>query len=386
MSKVVLQKCHSYNLNLVMEKIKTAIDYLGGFGRFINKNTSVFIKLNCVGPFRPELGITTHPVFVQAIIRLIKNYTDNITIGDNPATKDLIFTLKKCGLYEMIKAENIKIFNGKTSIEIRNENAKFYQNFLVSKEMVDTDLLINVPKLKTHSLTYMSVAQKNFFGFIYGLSKAGWHVKAKNPLQFGEALNDLYGAILKSFNNKSIINICDGIIGIEGEGPSRAGITKKAGVILVSGDAISLDRVAVDVVGLNHKRLFVNNIAHNRSYGIGNIKNITILGEQISEFKNLKFKEPQNPVSSFGLKLLQIKKLGNVFLEYPKINNNSCVKCGECVKICPPKALSIINGQYPTINKSQCIRCWCCMEVCPQNAITKTKRPLLGKIFLRNLN
>ena len=51
--------------------------------------------------------------------------------------------------------------------------------------MIEVDLLVNLPKLKTHSLTYMSVAEKNLFGMIYGLSKAGWHVGPTTPYNSG---------------------------------------------------------------------------------------------------------------------------------------------------------------------------------------------------------
>lgn len=382
MSKVALLKCENYEYDSVLNQIKTAVDLLGGFDSFINKNDKVFIKLNCVGPFAPELGITSHPVFVQAIIRLVKQYTDDITVGDNPATKDLIFTLKKCGLYEMLVAEGVKIFNGKANSVIVNDNAKYYRQFEVSKEIVETDVLINAPKLKTHSLTYMTVAQKNLFGFIYGLKKAGWHVKAKNPLEFVEALNDLYGAILNAFAGKKMLHICDGIIGIEGDGPSRAGLTKKAGMIIASADAVSLDRVAVEAVGLNHRDFHMNRIAGERRYGESDIDNITILGNSISDFSEARFKAPENRYNSMIFKMLKIKRLRNMLLEYPIIIPDLCIRCGECVKICPPKVMTF-RGKYPAADKAKCIRCWCCTEVCPQNAITKSKKPLLGKILLR---
>ena len=383
MSKVALLKCENYEYDSVLNQIKTAVDLLGGFDSFINKNDKVFIKLNCVGPFAPELGITSHPVFVQAIIRLVKQYTDDITVGDNPATKDLIFTLKKCGLYEMLVAEGVKIFNGKASSVIVNENAKYYRQFEVSKEIVDSDVLINAPNLNTYSLTYMTVAQKNLFGFIYGLKKAGWHVKAKNPLEFVEALNDLYGAILNAFAGKKMLHICDGIIGIEGDGPSRAGLTKKAGMIIASADAVSLDRVAVEAVGLNHRDFHMNRIAGERRYGESDIDNITILGNSISDFSEVRFKAPENRYNSMIFKMLKIKRLRNMLLEYPIIIPDLCIRCGECVKICPPKVMTF-RGKYPAADKAKCIRCWCCTEVCPQNAITKSKKPLLGKILLRH--
>ena len=381
MSKVVLKKCNEYSLDLIKEKIRDSLDLLGGIDYLIKKDEKVFIKCNCVGPFDKKMGITTHPIFVQAVIQLVKEKTNNIIIGDNPATRDITYTLKKTGIYDVIQEENIKIFNGKELVKITNSNPKIYSDFEVSKEMMEVDVLINLPKLKTHTLAYMTVAQKNFFGFIYGLNKAGWHVKASNPLEFGEAINDLYGAIKENFIDKKIINICDGILGLEGEGPSSGGISKYANAIITSYDAVSLDRIAAEVVHLDNKKCFITSIANERKYGDGNLENIELLGDSLDEFKDIHFLAPKDSLSSFGLRLLKIKPLRNLFLEHPIINHDLCIKCGECAKICPPKTMKIEPNKYPKLQNTKCIRCWCCAEVCPQNAIEKSKRPLLGKIF-----
>ncbi len=371
-------------MDLVKEKIRTAVELLGGWG--IEPHHRVFIKLNCVGPFSAEMGITTHPVFVKAVIQLVKEYTNHITIGDNPATKDLLTTLKKNGLLEVIKEENIPLINGKESITITNPHGKYYSSFEVSKEMMDVDVLVNCPKLKTHAFAYMTVAEKNLFGFIYGLSKAAWHVRASNPLQFGEAINDLYQAILLAYQDKKMIHLCDGILGLEGEGPSSGGTPIASKVILASKDAVSLDRIAAEVMGLDYRNQFINVIAHQRGLGMGDIKQISVVGNQIEEFASLKFVAPKDALSIFSLRLLKIKNIRNLILEHPVINHDKCIKCGECAHICPPHAMSIRNGDFPVLDRSQCIRCWCCAEVCPKDAITKSVRPLIGRIFLKNRN
>ena len=381
--KVALLRCEQYDLNLVKESIREALNLIDGFTS-ITPNHKVFIKLNCVGPFEADKAITTHPIFVQAVIQLVKEKTSHIVIGDNPATRDILSTLKKNGIYSIIVQEQIPIVNGKESIVISSENYKIYQSFSVSKEMVDVDVMINLPKLKTHALTYMTCAQKNLFGLIYGLTKASWHVKASNPLQFGEALNDLYSAVLNAFKDKSIIHICDGIWGLEGEGPSSSGIPKYAGVILASKDAVSLDRVACEVVGLNHQLLFVNQIANHRRLGVGNLNQIEIVGHSLTDFSELQFQAPKHPIRVWAMRLVKIKGFRNLLLEHPLIDDNRCIQCGECAKICPPKAMTIEKSAYPIVNPSICIRCWCCSEVCPKNAISQTKRPFLGRILLKD--
>jgi len=381
MSKVALIKCEEYRLEYLKNKLTEGLSFFGGLKSFIKKDDRVFIKLNCVGPFEAEKAITTHPIFAQAVIQLVKEITTNIVIGDNPATKDLLFTLKKNGLYDVIVEENLKIINGREFTTITNSKCHIYSDFQVSKAMVDVDVMINLPKLKTHSLTYMTGAEKNLFGFIFGLNKAGWHVKASNPLEFGEAINDLYGAILDAYKDKKILHIMDGIVGLEGEGPSSGGIPKQANAILISPDGISLDRVAVELVHLDVNKLFINNIGGARGYGENNLEKITILGNQLADFQDVHFLPPKNSLGNLGLKILRIKAVRNLLLEHPVIKHSECIKCGECVKICPPKAMTIKPGQFPKLDKSRCIRCWCCSEVCPKNAIKKSKRPIAGKII-----
>ena len=383
--KVSVLKCDQYDLELLKAKIEYSLKLIN-CDEIIKPNDRVFIKLNCLGPFDKEAGITTHPVFVQAVIQIVKKYTNNIIVGDNPATKNLIPTMKKNGIYDVLIAEGVEIIDGKKSINIKTENYTLFNAFDVSEEMINVDVMINLPKLKTHSLTYMTGAQKNLFGFIYGLSKAGWHVRASNPLQFGEALNDLYAAILDAYKDKTIIHLCDGILGLEGEGPGISGNPKYANVILASQDAISLDRVAVEVVDLDYDRLFVNRIGNERKLGIGDLGKIEILGDGLDAFTDLHFVAPKNTLSIFGLRLLKIKWLRNIVLEHPHINNNKCIKCGECAKICSSKAMTIEQKSFPKVKKNICIRCWCCSEVCPQDAISKTARPLIGKILLKNRN
>lgn len=383
MSKVSVIACSEYELDILKEKIKESLDCLGGLDTLIKKDQSVFIKVNSLGSFDENLAITTHPLFLKAVIQLVKEKTSNILVGDNPATKEIIHSLKKNGMYKVITDEEIEIFDPSISVHIVNSSFKIYNSFEVSKQMVESDVLINLPKLKTHALTYMTGAQKNFFGLIYGLSKAAWHVKASDPLQFGEMINDLYGALLEKRDGKLILNICDGVIGLDGEGPSTAGNPINSKMILSSLDAVSLDRVALDAVNLECEKAFITNIAFERNYGNADLNTIEVLGDDYKAL-NIQFVAPKDSMSIFALKIIKRKFVRNLLLEHPQIDHNACIKCGECAKICASNAMTIKPNQFPTLASKECIRCWCCAEVCPQNAISKSKRPLIGRMFLKN--
>ena len=293
---VILKKCESYEFDLVKNKVNEIFTEAKLLDKITN-NTNVFVKLNLVGPFDPSLGITTHHIVVKAVLDILNTKTKNIIIGDNPATRDQIATLKKCGIYDVIKEYDCKILEPTVFTTITNSNPQIYSEFEVSKQMIDADILINIPKLKTHTLAYMTVAEKNFFGLIYGLNKSAWHVKANNPLHFGNAINDLYGALLESYKGKTIFHLCDGVLGLEGEGPSSAGDPKYANALLASYDAISLDRVACELVKLDQNKIYITNIGQERGYGEGDLSKINIIGDKLEEFSDIKFKAPKDSLS-----------------------------------------------------------------------------------------
>ena len=377
-SRVVLSRVEEYDIDKIYETVKRDINKLIPLNELITKDTNVFIKLNCVGGYAPESGITTHPRFVEGVIRVVKEYTDNITIGDNPASHSITTVLKKNGIYDLINKYNLKLIVGENKKKITATNYKIYSSFDVSKDIIDSDLIINLPKLKTHTLTYMTCAQKNMFGFIFGLEKASWHAKAANPLEFGNALCDLYSAIIENTKGK-ILNICDGILGLEGEGPTTGGSPAIGNAIITSFDAVALDKVALKVAKLDPKRYFLAQLATERKL---TCDDFTLIGD-LNEFEDVKFMAPRNTISSIGLRIIRKKFMRNLLLEHPKVNHDICIRCGECAKICPAKTMHIEKGKFPSLKSKDCIRCWCCQEVCPKNAIYKTKRPIIGKIVFK---
>ena len=381
MVKVALKRCDDYEFNKLKEIVREALS-VTSFSHIKNTD-SVFIKVNCLGAYQQDLAITTNPLFLKAVIELVKEKTPNIKVGDNPANKDLVVALKKNGMYDVIQEEKVEILNGANQVEITNPTYHTYKEFSVSKEIIDADYLINLPKLKTHTLTYFSCAQKNLFGLIYGLNKSSWHVKAPTPLDFAYVIGDLYGAIKLQYSNDHIINLCDGIDALEGEGPSTSGSKYHLGAVLASNDAISLDRVAMEVASLDYSKYILGDVAGKLMLGINDLDEIEIVGNTLDDFKDKHLREPDKGVSSKAMKFLRHKFVRNACLEHPLINKDICKRCGECANICTSHAMTIQKGEYPKLKSSKCIRCWCCQEVCPHHAIEKTKRPIIGKIIFK---
>lgn len=379
---VYVKYCKDYSN--IQDNVNYLLDNVLDNGSVIKDNMTVFLKTNALAPHPASKAITTHPLVVQAVIRYFKKYKVKIIVGDNPATKEMKTVYKVNGTMDVVEQEKVELANNKELTVITAKEYKRYKEFNVSKEMMEADILVNLPKLKTHGLAYFTGAQKNLFGTIYGLEKAQWHVKSSTPLEFGEAMSDLYSAIKETMKDKIFVNLMDGIEGLEGEGPSTGGTKKEAHVLLSSKDAIALDRVAIEVVKLDYTKSFISIISNNRGLGEFNLENIKIEGDALELFQDVKFVAPKvEEIGIRSLKLVNKYNVKNFVLEHPKFDKKKCIKCGECKKICPPQAITIEKGKYPKVNKNKCIRCWCCAEVCPVNAISKSKRPLIGRLFFK---
>ena len=67
----------------------------------------------------------------------------------------------------------------------------------------------------------------------------------------------------------------------------------------------------------------------------------------------------------------------------PKVSYKECVGCGECMRCCPPKAITMVKGK-PVIDKEKCIKCFCCQELCPKKAV-KIHRSLINRFMIKIL-
>jgi len=338
--KVAIVKCKSYNKKEVDRAIKKLLELLD-FDKSKYKN--ILIKPNVVGYFKENLeAIITHPSIVKTLLRRFKN----AKVGESSFT-DTENNLRKTGYWKLKPI----VLEEKKLIKIRDEKAKVLKHFYLPQPVKEADLIVNVSKLKTHTLTKLTGAIKNLYGCIPGGVKQIYHRNAKGEERFSNLLVDIYQ------NIKPGLNIMDAVIAMEGEGPT-AGKPKKVGLLLASKNSISLDIVAARLMGYNPKNIFVIREAIKR--GLGNY-NVEIVGD-LKKIPNLKFEKPSRFKRAMAKAILL-----DMTKEKIVVDENKCVKCGICAKHCPMKAISL--NPYPVINEKKCIRCFCCIEVCPHHAL-----------------
>jgi uncharacterized protein (DUF362 family)/Pyruvate/2-oxoacid:ferredoxin oxidoreductase delta subunit len=348
------------------------LDLIGGLGSLIRPSDKVLLKINHLSPASsPDRGIITHPIFVEAILHLLKDYSLNITVADDiESIASDGFAVS--GFREMCKRAGVDLLNFKQKGFLETEcDGFFLKKVHLSKAALDADVLINLPKLKTHSLTVLTGGVKNMYGTIPNGLRTRFHGDYVRPEDFGQVLVDIFSAI------KPQLTIMDGVVTMEGEGPA-SGSLREVGVILASQDAVALDAVATKIIGLDPMDIYTTKYATERGLGIGNLQDIEVVGETLEDVSVTDFKLPASATGVLTRKAPRIltRHLLPQLSVRPEIVKGRCTGCFECESVCPVSAILRVNGRAE-INPRKCIRCMCCHEVCHFHAIVP-KRTMVG--------
>ncbi|MBP7791801.1 MAG: DUF362 domain-containing protein [Candidatus Goldbacteria bacterium] len=372
-NNVYVKRCASYTLEEIKNVIKSGFDELGGIEKFIKKDERVLLKPNSLQPARPDTAIVTHPVFIRAVIQVLKEITDKIYVGESPGTGSFRMGATVSGVKKVVEEEKVEFIDFVADKEIEIKDKLIFGKFMVDKRLLEMDKIINLPKIKTHTLMQMSLCVKNMFGIIPGMKKLEYHAKSKQDRTlFAKILIDIYRAFPPHFN------IVDGILSMEGDGPGTAGIPVNLGVIIMGENGFVIDRFIPEITGVDPFRVWTNKIY--RQYVNGN-KDIEfkILGENPGVIKKF-IMPPDEHIKGLLWKLTQTFR--GVMLVKPVFNKKKCTGCQICVKHCPENAI-VYKGRDNGIicDYDKCIRCFCCHELCPENAIS-IRKPFL-RIFGR---
>ena len=389
--KVSVVSCTSYDPGILDTALEDCLNALDCFKDIIKAGKKILIKPNLLSPNNPEKAITTHPMFVEAIIKKIVTITgqpENITLADSCVP---ILPHTKNGLKKLYEATGMIDLQERTGILLNYDNRSTKISFAdgVAVKQIDSispvteaDTIINIPKLKTHNLTVMTGAVKNMFGIIPGMAKPGFHTRFFDISMFCNLLIDIACAV------KPQITIMDAILGMEGDGPGNGGTPRKTNLILASTDPFALDNIASNIMGLDEDDNPVLFEAKKRKINGAFIENIDLLGGQMAELKIMDFKLPSVTRKELKSNIITgfIKRFAlNSLNPYPKIDNKRCDgdDCKACKKICPQSAISDSPKDKNTLifDYKKCSRCFCCSEGCPNGAI-ENKYTFLGNIMI----
>ncbi len=365
---VSLQALSDYDSVRIKDTLYRLLEPLGGINNFIKTGQKVLIKPNMLAGKAPEKAVTTHPEIVRQVILLVQQAGGQVSVGDSPGLGKPESVAHKCGILDVIESTGAHFAPFEESVPIHLEAGTFHQ-LEVARDALETDVIINLPKLKTHQMMGYTGAVKNLFGLVVGMRKVRLHLQAGTDKAF-------FALMLLELAErfKPALSIMDAIIGMEGNGPG-SGDPVQIGAMLASPSPLALDTVATAMVGLPAKRVWTQQVAIQTNRPGVDLNDIGLYGPPLSSINVENFQPAKTSDVNFGLPKPLKNLLKNAVSAQPEISA-TCERCGHCITHCPPHAMQMDNRGVQ-IDYGRCIRCFCCQELCPHNAISTRQGILL---------
>lgn len=298
------------SLNAVEKLTKKAIDKSCNFTDLV-KDKTVLLKPNLVRSTPPNIYATTDLRVVYSVAKMaIEAGASQVTIGDKPGWKKTARSVfEELGVDKIAKLLDVKtcFFDEDQLVEVDLPASKVFDKIFVPKTVMQSDVLINLPKVKTHIHEIVSLGIKNLHGIVMDNQRLMNH---RNDLAY--KLVDILRV------KKPALTVSDCIWPMEGQGPLNGHNIKNFNVILAGTDVVSVDAVTCEVMGIDPSEVDTIRIASAENLGVGDLQKIRAVGAKIAHVKR-HFKRPC--LSSSGV--------------YPNVlsmESGVCQGCLSCVR------------------------------------------------------
>lgn len=374
LSQVATSRCGTYAPQRVQQSVSACVESLPALQRVFAAAQHVLLKPNLLScTATPDEHVNTHPALVQSVAHILRSqFGCAVAIGDSCASLHPGATeqaLRRSGMYDVARATGAEIYNvdAQPRCTVAVKNAEVLHELTLPANLEQFDLIVSLPKLKTHQLTYITAAVKNMLGLMPAGAKRLTHALAPRLGDFAALLCDLFSVVRPG------AAVLDGVVGMEGRGPSH-GRLRDVELIAASADPVALDSVCAQVMGFNPQRIPLLRTCERRALGHADPQHIEVVGEPPSAFQPPGFKRPSTYAATAALSLVPRWAFSRAFTSlatpYADVNQSRCRRCGECARTCPSEAIvrNPDDGSYRVL-RSRCISCFCCDEVCPYDAI-----------------
>lgn len=267
---VTLTKCSDYSEPEITEAVRRQFELLGGVGKFVKRGDSVLLKPNFIAPRSRRCATQTDPSIIIETAKLLKDFGARPFVGDSPAWGNVFSCAKALKLEEPLKKLDVPIRQLDRPKKCRIRNATVG----ISSVALDADVIINLPKFKTHQQLVATFAVKNMFGCVSGKWKAYWHfAKGGNAKKFCTLLIEIYKRLSPA------LTIIDAVIAMDGPGPIR-GRARPLGWLIGGIDPMACEIVCSKLINLEPDSLPIVRTAKQMGFGCTNPDNIEIVGDE----------------------------------------------------------------------------------------------------------
>ncbi len=290
---VTLTRCSDYTPNKIAEALQRHFELLGGVDKFVRSGDSVLLKPNFIAPRSHRHATQTHPAVIIETARLLKDFGAKPFVADSPAWANVFACVKALRLDEPLKELDVPVkqLNKPKWCRIGAKKTRVG----LSAAALDADVIVNLPKFKSHQQLVATFAVKNMFGCVAGKRKALWHfTKGGNTDEFCELLIDIYGFL------KPALTIIDGVYAMDGPGPIR-GRTRPLGYLIGGLDPVACETICAKLININPNDIPIIKTAAKIGFGCSNPDLIEVAGDDFPQDVCTDFEIPKMIPIRFSL-------------------------------------------------------------------------------------
>jgi uncharacterized protein (DUF362 family) len=268
-----LTHCTEYKEPAITTAIARQFELLGGIERFVKRGDMVLLKPNFIAPKPRHCATQTDPAILIETAKLLKDFGCKPFVGDSPAWANVTACASALDIETPLK---------KLDVPIRQLNKPVKRQIAgvsvgISSVALDADVIINLPKFKSHQQLVATFAVKNMFGCVSGKWKAYWHfAKGGNETKFCKFLIEIYKHLSPA------LTIIDAIIAMDGPGPIN-GRARPLGWLIGGTDPIACEIVCSRLINLDPDTVPIIKTAKKINFGETNPEKIEIAGDLFPE-------------------------------------------------------------------------------------------------------
>jgi uncharacterized protein (DUF362 family)/NAD-dependent dihydropyrimidine dehydrogenase PreA subunit len=335
----------------------------------------VAVKINALKACDPDRqAMVTHYRMIQAVVdALERRGPAEIAVGDSVGTESYGNSERIFSSARLKEGAGQYYRNFNTHLTVVELEQPFRRKVAVLKDVLDADVYISMPKMKTHGLTMVSGSVKNNYGLLTGAQKAWYHYYSIAPEVFARILVEMYRL------RKPDLVIMDAVLAMEGFGPASPE-TRWVHKVLAATDGVALDTVQTQIVGFRVEDVPYLRLCREMGLGETDIDRIEVLGDASPIAA---YHRPTPPECSYSYKAgvgsgrTSIDFYRDRVAYRPLIAAEKCRYgdgCRDCVRICPSGALTEAGGP-PVLDPGTCLICSACREACAYGALELVPHP-----------
>lgn len=221
--------------------VRSAVEALGGMGRFVKKGSRVLVKPNLGWARKPEQAATTNPEVVAEIVRLCKAAgAREVKVMDHPVDQPEALVLRMTGMQKVVEAAGGRLTLASSPAlyeKVAIRKGKVLKSADVMRDLRRADVFINVPIAKVHNQTGLTLGLKNLLGTVW--DRGGFHRSSS----LDQAIADYATQI------KPDLIILDAIRILLTNGPKGPGRTADKGLVIAGTDQVAIDAYGATLFG-----------------------------------------------------------------------------------------------------------------------------------------